>query len=266
MQTNQFDFNKIDDVNALDSLRTDWRKTLTAPQDGMWETLTGFGNHWEVKEKDKTIGYASVDEENRLLQFYVLPAWMKEGVSIFGEFIDQEKIKNALVGTNNPFFMSMVMHLQKLVTVDTYLFTDLVKTKPIEKKGTLRTAKNKDLENLIDFCHESMGGPKEWLNGYLGNLINRGEIFVFENEGQILGTCEVRKSETDSEVADVGMVVSKNHRRKGLGTFLLGKTKEIAYEWNRKPICSCEKDNIGSLKSIENNGFRSLHQMLLVEF
>lgn len=62
------------------------------------------------------------------------------------------------------------------------------------------------------------------------------------------------------------MVVSPAHRKKGLGTFLLGNAKEKAIKWNREPICSCEKDNIGSLKSIENNGFRSIHQMLMLEF
>ena len=83
---------------------------------------------------------------------------------------------------------------------------------------------------------------------------------------EILGACEVRKSAVQPEVADLGMVVSVNHRRKGVGTYLLGQAKRISREWDRKPICSCEKENAGSLKSILNNGFRSVHQMLVMEF
>ena len=264
--TKQFHFNKITDTSILDPLKFEWQKSLTAPQDGMWEVLTDYANHWEVKDENQTIGYACVDDDNRLLQFFVLPHWMQEGVSIFQQFIDQEEIKKGLIGTNNPFCLSMTMHFQKAVEVNTYLFTDFFEVKTVEKEGVLRLAAEEDLEKPVDFCHKSMGGPKEWLNGYLGNLIARGEIFALEDGEEILGTCEVRKSESDSAVADVGVVVSSEHRRKGLGTFLLGKAKEITLQWNRQPICSCEKDNIGSLKSIQNNGFRSVHQMLLMEF
>jgi len=34
----------------------------------------------------------------------------------------------------------------------------------------------------------------------------------------------------------------------------------------RTPICSCEAGNIGSLKAIHKNGFRSIHQMLKLSF
>ncbi len=262
----QFNFNKTSDSNTLNLLKNEWKKSLTATQDGMWETLTDYAQHWEIKDDNKIIGYACVDDDNRLLQFFVLPQWMQEGVSIFKQFILQNEIKTGLIGTNNPVCLSVAMHFQKLVKVDTYLFTALVDGNTTEKEGTLNVAVEDDLERLINFCHESMGAPKEWLNGYLSDLIKKGEIFVFEDNDEILGTCEVRKRESEPGVADVGMVVSTAHRRKGLGTFLLGKAKEIAFQWNKKPICSCEKDNMGSLKSIHKNGFRSIHQMLSMDF
>lgn len=264
--TNQFQFNKITDSTNLSPLREEWRKSLTAPQDDMWEAFTDFAVHWEIKEENQLIGYACVNDENCLLQFYVTPQWMDNAVSIFQLFIHQQKINKAIIGTNNPIFLSVAMHFQKSVAVDTYLFTDFLKVDTGQNEGTLRSAEVNDLEVLVDFCHVSMGGPKEWLTGYVGNLIRRGEFFVFEDRGEILGTCEVRKSDSNPKVAGVGMVVSQAHRRKGIGRFLLSKAKEISIQWNRQPICSCEKDNIGSLKSIHSNGFRNTHQMLLMEF
>jgi predicted acetyltransferase len=76
----------------------------------------------------------------------------------------------------------------------------------------------------------------------------------------------VRNSDTDDSIADIGMIVSPLYRKSGYGTFLLGKAKEIAIRIGKTPICSCEKDNLGSLKSIQKNGFRSIHQLLSVEF
>ena len=262
----KFNFKKLNDTSSLNPLKSEWQKSLTASQDGMWESITNSSTHWEIQDEQQTIGYTCVDGGNRLLQFFVLPNWLTEGLAIFQQFIDQQNIKTALIGTNNPVGLSIAMHFQKSVKVDTYLFTDFVKSMPNEIDASFRLVMETDLPNLVEYFHQSMGAPKEWLKNYAGSLIEKKEIFVLEDGAEILGTCEVRKSKSDSKVADVGMVVSPNHRRKGIGTFLLGKAKEIAIKWGRSPICSCEKDNLGSLKSIQKNGFRSVHQMLLMDF
>lgn len=259
-------FIKTTDPSQVSSLKAQWLKTLTAPQDGMWEALTNQAIHWEINTGDKSIGYACVTEDNRLLQFYLVPDDLHDGIDIFKDFIHQQKITSALIGTNNPTCLSIALHVQKSVVVDTYLFTDFLEVNLIAHDGKLRMAMNEDLSPLVDFCHLSMGAPKEWLAGYLQNLIDRNEIYIFEKGEEILGTCEVRKSDSNIAIADIGMVVSPNHRRKGLGTFLLGKAKEIALQSNRQPICSCEKGNVASYKSIHKNGFRSIHRMLLLEF
>lgn len=62
------------------------------------------------------------------------------------------------------------------------------------------------------------------------------------------------------------MIVSPDYRREGYGTYLLSRAKAIALEWGKIPICSCEKGNVGSLKSIHNSGFISMHQFLSITF
>ena len=152
------------------------------------------------------------------------------------------------------------------MNVDTYLFTNYLDSIIEENEKQVRPTESDELDKLVNFYHGSMDAPKEWLNSYLGNLNNKRELFVLEEGPEILGVCEVRRSESDSSIANIGMVVSTQHRRKGLGTYLLSKAKEIAISWDKQPICSCEKDNIGSLKSIQRSGFRSIHQMLYMEF
>ncbi|MTI29489.1 hypothetical protein [Xanthovirga aplysinae] len=67
----QFHFNKITNNSILNPLKAEWRKPLIPPQDEMWEVLTNYANHWEMKDENKTIGYACVDDGHRLLQFFV---------------------------------------------------------------------------------------------------------------------------------------------------------------------------------------------------
>ena len=265
-QVKQFTFLNTTHTSTLNPLKTAWRKSLIIPQDGMWEAFMENANHWTIKEADQTIGYACMDGDNRLLQFFVLPIWLPNGIAVFQQFIRQEKITTGMVGTNNPVYHSIAMHFQKSVNIDSYLFTDFLSAESIQKMGALRLAEKDDLEKLIDFCHISVGAPKEWLKEYVGDLITKQEIFVLENGEDILGTCEVRKNKNQPTVADVGVIVSPDHRKKGIGTYLLGKAKEIAFQWNKTPICSTEKDNKGSLKAIQKNGFRSVHQILLMKF
>lgn len=266
MRSNSFNFNKSLDIENLAPLIQAWKKSLLAPEDGMWEVLTGYAQHWEINTGDELIGYACVDDEERLLQFYLVPFWIQDGAEILQQFLKHANVQKGLIGTNNPIALSIAMQMQKSVVVDTCLFTDHLSVEIPQIEGVFRPFEKENIERLIGFYHQSMDGPEDWLRGYLGDLLEKGEVFVLERENEILGACEVRKSASQTEVADIGMVVSPAHRRKGLGTFLLGKAKEVALSWDRKPICSCEKDNIGSLKSIQNNGFRSIHQMLLLAF
>jgi Acetyltransferase (GNAT) family. len=252
--------------STLEDPTLEWQKSLVAPQDDMWESFMNYAMHWELQEDKQIIGYASSNEENGLLQFFLLPIWIQDGPEIFHQFIEEAKIKKAIIGTNNPACLSIAMHHQKLVKVDTYLFTNYFDSPIIENEIHVRQTEPDELEKMVDFYHSSMFAPKEWLNGYLGNLNSKKELFVLEEGSEILGACEVRKSESDSIIANIGMVVSIHHRKKGLGTYLLSKAKEIAISWGKQPICSCEVGNIGSLKSIQRSGFRSIHQMLYMEF
>ena len=262
----QYHFNKVEETGNLIDIQTEWRKSLVAPQDDMWESFMNYGVHWELREDNQIIGYACSNDENGLLQFFLLPKWIQEGPEIFLHFINEAKIKKAMIGTNNPACLSIALHHQKLLKVDTYLFTNYLDTIVKENEKHVRPTEPDELDKMVDFYHESMDAPKEWLNSYLGSLNNKRELFVLEEGSAILGACEVRKSESNAAIANIGMVASIHHRRKGLGTLLLSKAKEIAISWNKQPICSCEKGNIGSLKSIQRNGFRSIHQMLYMEF
>jgi len=265
-QVSSFLFVKNNDLSQIQFLKTHWRENLLAPQDDMWEAFMDMSVQWEIRLNKEIIGYACVNDENILLQFYLLPYWLNHTEKLFEQFIKQQDIKKAILGTNNPVPLTSAMHFQKAIKVHTSLFTDLVRLDKVEKKEGLTLAQTEDLDQLVGFCFESTGAPKEWSRGYFKNLIAKQELFILKDQAEILGTCEVRKSIYDKKVAHIGMIVSSKYRRKGLGTYLLGIAKEIAIDWKRHPVCSCEIDNLGSLKSIQNNGFRSKYQILSMEF
>ena len=256
----------LTDLDAISNLKEHWLASLTRPQDGMWASFRDGAKYWGIQSDNLFIGYACANEQQQLLQFYVLPKYLPQGISLFEQFIELTNIKHGVVGTNNPVFLSLALHFAQSVEVHTYLFNDHFKVTLADRDGHLHQCSPSDLERVVDFCHYSIGAPKEWLHQYIGGLIEKEEVFTFENASETIGTCEVRKSISDPRFTDIGMIVSPDHRKKGYGTYLLHKAKTIALDQGQTPICSCEKENIGSLKSIHNCGFRSIHQLLTFNF
>ncbi len=262
-----YQIQKIETSNSeLVELKNEWQSSLASPQDGMWESFRNSAVHWEIRKVDQMIGYACVNENNQLLQFYITPKHLSQGEFIFKEFIQGVKIEKGIVGTNNPTYLSIALNFANKLEVNTCLFSNRLERTIPKKDGTLKECQTEDIERIVDFCNYAMGAPKEWLTGYISNLVKKGEVYVLENNKTIIGTCEIRKSTTASDFADIGMIVSPDHRRKGYGTYLLDKAASISTEWDRQPICSCEKQNIGSLKSIQKCGFVSKHQLLSITF
>ena len=214
-----YSFHKETNIDELTILKKEWLASLTSPQDGMWEFFRNSAVNWGIVCDDEMIGYACVDEGSQLLQFYITPKYLPKGEVIFRAFIDKMNINSGIVGTNNPGYLSIALNFVKDLSVNTYLFRNTYEVNIEEKEGILKECKIEDIERIVNFCHYSMGAPKEWLEGYIGGLIEKKEIFSLGSGDKIIGTCEVRKSTTAPEYADIGMVVSPNYRRKGYGTF-----------------------------------------------
>jgi GNAT superfamily N-acetyltransferase len=232
----------------------------------MWESFREMGEQWVVIKQDKPIGYAVIGENNTLIQFFVSGIFHNDGELLLGSFMGEHGIKEALVGTNNPSFLSLAMPMANKVSVHSLFFRDFFEVEIDNKQGELRSVQQGDIESVIQFYMAGMGAPEEWLTGYLTALVERQEVYILELEGKIIGACEVRKSESDAKYADIGMVVAPEMRRQGYGAFLLYKARAIAEEWNCIPICSCERENKGSLKAIQNAGFICRFQLLHLVF
>ena len=281
-------FKLVEDQSQLADLQEQWTKSLLAPQDGMYERFREMADHWSIELSGQTIGFAVADEDNGMMNFYLEPQHHPLATEYLQAFVEQEKISQALLGTHNPLALTAALHLQKGVEVNSLLFMDIgtdatsifsmlsgegvrpaeVLTKTIQQPAAtqLKHAQLSDLERLISFYDDGDVGPREWLENYLKGHVEKGSCYFLERDNTIIGACEVRVSESQLGLADIGMIVGEGYRRQGLGTYLLGQARRLARASGKIPICSCEADNIGSRKSIEANGFRNVHSMLRLSF
>ncbi|MFQ5420873.1 MAG: GNAT family N-acetyltransferase [Anaerolineae bacterium] len=264
----------LSDTASIAEMKRAYLDSLTAPLDGYWQAaIIDPAPHWALVADGRPLGYFAADEKKRLLQFY---ASEKAG-DLFAAVIGSEMVATAVAGANDPAFLSLCLDAQKQVMVNTFLFHD---TRPVDPalpaypQAAFRPAAAQDLERLLAFydrndefanadaIEENFGGQRT----YVQSLIANQQVFVLEEGSALLGVGECRRSVSQPPYADIGMIVDKARRRRGVGGFILARLKAHCASQNTVPICSCAADNLASRKTIEKAGFVAYHRLMNVVF
>jgi GNAT superfamily N-acetyltransferase len=95
--------------------------------------------------------------------------------------------------------------------------------------------------------------------------IEKSEIIIFENdEGEFIGYGLLNKTLESRDWYDVGMYVHPDHRKKGIGAWIINNMVQKCLKNGWRPVAGCADYNIGSKKTLEKAGFISKH--VIVEF
>ena len=256
---------KVESIDLLSGLKQQYIDQATAPLDGMW--LCGFvpmASHFGFYVKKKLVGFCCINDEGYLLQFHLCPSKQDQASPLFDSVLTQNnspagKINGAFASTAEPQYLSLCLDSFSTFKVSTLMY-QLDKKLPAEHEHEpiLRVApvKPEQLTEMVDFAKTNIGAPEQWLTGYYSNLINRQELFELRQNGRLLAAGESRGyDEYQTDYADLGVIVDKPERGKGLATKVLKQLVTITEKKGLKPICSTEKNNIGAQKAITRAGF-----------
>ena len=110
----------------LEEYRKDYFDDVIAPMDDMWELgIIAKGDFYEIFA-DVSVGYFVVCSENTLLQLYIKKEYRCDGKHIIKNIINKKEIKKANVSTYEPYYLSLVLDLNKNVTINALLYTENV--------------------------------------------------------------------------------------------------------------------------------------------
>jgi len=268
----------LPDSSVLEDLKVEHLKTLVAPLDAYWEeAIIGFADHYEIKINGARAGFYCLNSDKQLVAFHLSQEYANHGENALSYILNEHNVSAALAGTNDPYFLSLCLDIAASTRVHTLLFQDNQKILD-ELNGfdqlSFDLASEDDFAEIFEhycaasgsFDTESVETGFEDIKGYVRSVMNEHRIFVLREAGKLIATSECRISKTQKPYADVGMIVAKEHRRKGVGSYILSCTKAFCYERDVSPICSCEADNIGSKKAITKAGFVSKHRIILTRF
>ena len=253
-------------IEEFDEQKRRYLENLSAPLDGMWESgFLPLADHFKISLNGTEVGYLVLNEERYILQFDA----PNHSQAAFASAVETLKPNGAFVSTAEENYLAAARNHKKNSAVNTLMYSEFTPLKtmlPFDPGSKFSVIEQDGLEMAVRFAHETIGANVEWLRGYYGLLINRGELHGLYNQGNLVATGECRVSETQKPYADLGMVVGKEHRGKGIATKILKTLRKQCHQNKLKPICSTEFENKAAQRSIENAGFKNTNKIMRIEF
>lgn len=251
----------------IEEMRKDYYVNLTAPMDDQWEEgIIPNGDFFTVIQDDFIVGYFVLDDEGAIISFYTKKK--EEATEIFKAIISKKKIKKAYVFTCDPLFYKQCINLKKDMLDNSFLYRLKNKVEVDPPFNTIDIVKGemRDFEEILNHFMDGTGISEEWAKIFMTTRINANSIIVFKLDNKIIGTGEIRPSISNSNYANIGMVVAKEFRRRGIATYIVNVVTKISIERGYKPICATSIDNIGSQKTIKKNGYECYHKINIILF
>ncbi len=248
------EFKLTHDIDTINEFRTQLYSQLTSPIDAMWELLyIASSKHYLINSQNKNIGYCCIDANRSLLQIFLFKEFNSKMNSVIQSLIDERLIVSASLSSNEPIAFNTCLLYSKSMKPNTFCFQHV--NSKVETNSTLNIelVSETDIPEIKSFLKEQIGMDDTF--GYTENLVNRKELFFIREDNEIVATSECRWSDTQPEIADIGIIVNKKNQGKGIATQVLQLQANRVLKAKRKPICSTTIDNIASQKAIEKAGF-----------
>lgn len=207
----------------------------------------GWTDSYLLSVDGVSVGYGSVagqevSERNTIFEFYVLPMYRSKSSALFKALIDSTQATLIECQSNDLQLSFMLYEFAQSIRSDVILFEDHVDTHFMMPDVIFRRTKEEDYN--CGYKAKNMGAHVlEWK----GEIVATGGYLLHYN----------------IPFADLYMDVKENHRRKGLGTFIIQELKKECYRSGRVPAARCNIQNQASKATLLKAGLKVVGYMLL---
>ncbi|MCP3933319.1 MAG: GNAT family N-acetyltransferase [Bacteroidetes bacterium] len=258
-------FTKTDNTPIVNKLRSELYRRFTAPIDGMWESLyIASSQHYLIENDNKDIGYCCIDDNDSLLQIFLADDYNYLMDTAVRSLIESKLISSASLSSIEPISFNACLSHLKSIAANTFCFQ--YSNRPLANGSSLNLelVSKEDMPAIKSFFKNQIDFDDNF--GYAENLIKRNELYMINDSEIIIATGECRMSDSQLDIADLGVIVNKDYQGRGIATQVLRRLVKKAQETNRKPVCSTTVDNIASKKAIERAGFFCSHIIFDIQF
>lgn len=256
----------VKSIDEIQDQRDNYLKGLPYSQGLNTEENVWMCHYYIIQINSSRVGYVCVDSQKTLWEFYLVNNAQIYSQEVFKFLIEMNYIVASESKSYDNLLMSLCFDYHKKVSCNAYLFRDDT-DKKYSTSGfeniKIRLATKADLKDL-----EEINRFEENVDFFfdLEKEIQREEIYIFHSDDELFGAGTCKRICQCLNYYDIGMIVPEEHRRKGLGTYIILKLKEFCYNDNKIPVCDCYYYNYPSKKTLEKAGFISKHRMVRFEF
>lgn len=249
---------------SRDRLIDEYVSTLALPPDDMWAAFADMADAVAVFDNDELIGTAAIDADGELHRCYLRSGHVQLGPTVLDLIAQQRPVRSMIVATTDPVALTVLLPRSRSANPVALLYHH--ETDPdgpiLDRLGTATDA---DHDAAVTFVAESTGGAQTFIDRYVGERIDRGELFLHTVDERIAGIGERRFSQLVSGYAHLGIVVDRDRRSRGMGGALMNTLVRMCRAEQLTPLCSTAPDNIAAQRAIHRAGFRSRHSVFRLE-
>jgi len=125
----------------------------------------------------------------------------------------------------------------------------------------VRPATSEDERHIIEINEEVFDHDYEVLE-----YVNKKQLLIFEKDQTTIGFGIFSRVIEGRQDFDIGMLVDKNFRGRGLGRLIISYLANYCAKNGWRPIAGCAVNNIGSRRCLEKAGFVAGYRLLEFDF
>lgn len=255
---------QADTAEIYSDMQSAYQETLSGPLDDMWGAFADAALPYALLLDGKVVGFCSVNDACELLSFHLTVQHEDLAETFLGYLIERLDLVAAVASTVDPGFLSPGLGLGRGAVAVALMFRHVLEPLGHALSG-LRLASTADHAAAVAFDEAAIAAPRSFLEPYLLERIERGELLLHEKQDEILAIGECRMDQKRSGFAHLGIVVGQVQRGLGLGSSLLHALVLESRGRGAKPLCSTEPGNLAAVHAIHKAGFRSRHRVFRVE-
>lgn len=248
-------------IKAIRGYRDDYLNALPEFQELFIELMIAGSKCYLLKNDNEEIGYAIVDCDGILIEFYLKNKYLPQSNDFFKQVLTELSISEIVCKSFDAHLLNHCLANHFKYSVLGVLYRNYVE--PLVKYDSKIKMVKADLESvgLLKAQDDSIKELFE-TEQQLIDFIQNENVFEFYMNDMFVGCGMVLRTHPDWDYCDLGVWVKPSERGNSLGAQILLSLRNFAIGNNLKSTCGCAIDNIASQKTIEKSGFVSKYKLI----
>jgi RimJ/RimL family protein N-acetyltransferase len=233
---------------------------LSERQELFIEWIVEKSDYYTINNNSEAIGYFIASKQKSLVELYVDIKQINQITEIFEEIYNEFNIENVLCKSFDSVLLKCCLNNNMKYKVVGCLFRDYIDTIPenISEFTKIEFADEADYADLVKYDNE-LYDTEEDLMFILKNKM----VLKYYIEDKLIGCGFLIKVNEFYNHCDIGMWVDTPYRNKGYATKIISDLKQRCIKEGVEVTCGCAAENTASKKTLEKNGFRTKHDLLM---